>query len=298
MAIQKLKTRDQLSPQSFPPLLRWMPWAELLRQKYRDTYRTHMEQQVEPYALGNLSKSALIVAPHPDDETLGCGGTILKKRQMGASVQIVFMTDGQRSHAHLLSSSKLKELRRQEAIAACHKLGVAEDQVHFLDVPDGSLETQHKKTISCLTKLIQAYSPQELFMPYAHDPNADHIATTQAIRMALHQHQQHLTCYEYPVWVWFHWPWVRLPVGSWTLRKQFLHTSVKLWFGSRMHQTFRTGVPICDVREDKWRALTEHRTQMTELLPDCHWQTLHDVADGEWLRCFFYRYEFFRRTYW
>ncbi len=45
-----------------------------------------------------LARSALVFSPHPDDECLGCGGTIIRKKQAGSTVKIVHLTDGSRSH--------------------------------------------------------------------------------------------------------------------------------------------------------------------------------------------------------
>jgi hypothetical protein len=69
----------------------------------RDFYKywlNYLTKEIDECALG---KPAIIFAPHQDDETLGCGGTIIRKKQAGANLQIVFMTDGCRSHAHLMT---------------------------------------------------------------------------------------------------------------------------------------------------------------------------------------------------
>ena len=63
-----------------------------------------------------LKRSAIVFAPHPDDETLGCGGTIIKKRQAGAKISIVFMTDGRTSHGHLMDINELTTRRVEEAV--------------------------------------------------------------------------------------------------------------------------------------------------------------------------------------
>ncbi len=54
-------------------------------------------------------RSALVFSPHPDDESLGCGGTIIKKKSLGARVKLVHMTDGSAAnHDNLISSQELK----------------------------------------------------------------------------------------------------------------------------------------------------------------------------------------------
>lgn len=261
----------------------------------RNLYQRRMRQTIELYAADDLRKSALIVAPHPDDETLGCGGTILRKRQAGAEVTVLFMTDGSTSHMHLLPPQKLKKIRAQEAIAACKRLGVSEANVHFLEAPDGHLHTKLDSALEKLTELYATYRPAEIFVPYANDPNPDHIASAQAVDLLLQQQEEPVVCYEYPIWVWYHWPWIPMSQVKSPLLKMFIQTTLRQVIGLQMLHKFRVGIPVNDVLNKKWQALAEHRTQMTEFLPDQEWQTLHDVADQEWLSYFWQPYEIFRR---
>ncbi len=101
-------------------------------------YSLLMQKIARP--LSDLSSSAVVFAPHPDDETLGCGGMILQKNQVGARVRIVFMTDGSQSHARFLAPAELARLRQEEARAAGKALGVDEDDLFFLGFPDGELK--------------------------------------------------------------------------------------------------------------------------------------------------------------
>src|SRR6476646_4617280 len=83
-------------------------------------------------------KSALIVAPHQDDETLGCGGLIALKREQGIPVQVVFITDGAASHTWhpRFKAGEIAPIRKQEALTALAILGVEQTQIHFLDKRD------------------------------------------------------------------------------------------------------------------------------------------------------------------
>lgn len=89
----------------------------------------------------------LILAPHPDDEILGCGGVIQKAVAMGLPLKILFLTYGDnnewaflfyRKHPVLMPRAvrKMGLVRREEAVAAAKLLGVAEDQLIFLGYPD------------------------------------------------------------------------------------------------------------------------------------------------------------------
>ena len=86
-------------------------------------------------------QSILIVAPHPDDETLGCGGAIALLRQLNVSVKVLIVSDGTKSHPNSLTypPPALKELRERESLAALAILGVASEAVTFLGMPDGAV---------------------------------------------------------------------------------------------------------------------------------------------------------------
>ena len=101
-----------------------------------------------------LDRSAVIFAPHQDDETLGCGGTIILKAQAGPTVTIVFLTDGSTSHRRFISAAKLTQIRKQEALAAAELLGITSEAVHFLDFPDGRLSHCHGAALREVSSLL------------------------------------------------------------------------------------------------------------------------------------------------
>ena len=83
----------------------------------------------------------VVLAPHPDDESLGVGGTIAQLIGLGLPVGVIFLTDGEASHPGSESHppSALGTLRRSEARGACRALGVTDDAVAFLGLPDGAV---------------------------------------------------------------------------------------------------------------------------------------------------------------
>ncbi|TJV82375.1 MAG: PIG-L family deacetylase, partial [Mesorhizobium sp.] len=109
---------------------------------FRRTFSTMLDSQLRlrlrPFEIGDWSASAVIVAPHPDDETLGCGGVAAKKIASGAQVRFVFVTDGAASHRHLMHPETLRATREAEAIEAVHRLGASSESVTFLRLPDGA----------------------------------------------------------------------------------------------------------------------------------------------------------------
>ena len=125
---------------------------------------------------------ALILAPHPDDESLGCGGTIAQLRALGYDVHVVFMSDGTQSdpNSKAYPADLLCDLRESEAREAlrilmvdpeaCTFLRYRDRQVPSIDTPDFG------KATMTLTSLLDRLKPSTLFMPWRRDPHPDHRA--------------------------------------------------------------------------------------------------------------------------
>ncbi|UBF27319.1 PIG-L family deacetylase [Kovacikia minuta CCNUW1] len=253
----------------------------------------HLSHELDPI---DLQKSAIIFSPHEDDETLGCGGTLLLKKKLGAAVKVVFMTDGCRSHSHLISKNELRLIRAQEAVSACEVLGIDKKDVIFLNFEDGCLSQHQEIAIDKVAQILLAYQPEQVFIPYHKEGHLDHTITNSIVLTAVRMHGLDVTVYEYPVWFWFHWPWVSLWGKKWEIKSAIKNT-ISAGFGLRLLKDFRTSVSIGNVLHLKRAALEKHQTQMTQFLPDPTWSTLRDVSQGRFLDCllqereFFYRYE-------
>jgi LmbE family N-acetylglucosaminyl deacetylase len=149
--------------------------------------------------------SALIVAPHHDDETFACGGTIALKRKAGVNVDIVFVTDGSQSHADLRPIDQIVASRKQEAIDAARLLGVPSGNLHFLDGPDGRMheitEAARFELAGRLADIIEKCRAQEIYVPHRHDRHADHEVTYELTLAALERAGVNADLLEYPVWL-------------------------------------------------------------------------------------------------
>jgi LmbE family N-acetylglucosaminyl deacetylase len=238
-----------------------------------------------------LRRSALVFAPHQDDEVLGCGGVILRKRRLDAEVAVAFLTDGSGSHPDLMPAPEMRRLRQEEARAASDRLGVAKDRVLFLDFKDGELEKHLDAATVRAREVLRTFRPEQVFVPHHQDGPPDHLATTKAVLAALRVESIRATVYEYPVWMWCHWPWIGLPGG---LRERL----VNLRQSFRINRAFlkcRCSVPIGEVLPLKRAALHEHRSQVERLIPDPRWSVLGEVFEGQFLACFFQNREIFYR---
>ncbi|MBP7045649.1 MAG: PIG-L family deacetylase [Chloroflexi bacterium] len=266
-----------------------------MRDWFRHRYQQALVNRLSLLDTAVSHHSALVFAPHEDDETLGCGGMILKKRAAGADVSVVFMTDGRQSHAHLMPFQELVAHRRQEALDACQVLGVSETHVTFLGFTDGYLSQALETAVSPVLDLLHQHQPAEVYIPYYKEPPADHVATNLIVVAALQAYGRPVTVYEYPVWFWHHWPWVSLNPTMHGERRAIFKNTLHTFFGGRLFTDFNCFLDIADVRAQKYAALEAHKTQMTSLMPEKGWLTLHDVADGDWLACFFMNQEIYRR---
>ena len=265
-----------------------------LRKQLRDRFRERISQ-IAPMSLAELKSSAMVFSPHPDDETLGCGGTIIRKCQTGAEVKIVFMTDGSRSHHRFMPEAKLIELRQQEAVQAAECLGLTPANVIFLDFRDCELVRETAAATAWVQQLLWQNKPQQIFIPYTRETHPDHLATNQIVLAALEEYSPEIAVYEYPVWYWHHFPWTT--TGDRDSRLAYLKASIKAGFGRQLLQEFNYRVEIDrPVKEQKQLALAQHQTQMKRLVDDPDWGLLKDAGNGEWLECFWQKFEIFRRT--
>lgn len=148
----------------------------------------------------------VVVAPHPDDEILGVGGTIARLGRVGAQVDLVAVTDGEHSHPGL--ERYLRAVRPLETLAAAAELGIEFDSISRLRHPDG--EVDEAKLIGQLAARIR---PGDLVLaPWARDGHPDHDAVGRAVETACIGNSGDLLAYL--VWAW-HWarpddlPWHR-----------------------------------------------------------------------------------------
>lgn len=155
--------------------------------------------QIEPK--GNV----LIVAPHPDDEVIGCGGLIARLVGEGRTPHIIIMTGGEGSHRSccLTSEDNIKTARRRLTRNALNILGVKEEYIHELDFPDGGISAKHPEAdkLSCL---ISKISPDIIFVPHWGEGWPDHVNTAGIIKDMVSADTQ---IYEYCVWMWYYNVW-------------------------------------------------------------------------------------------
>lgn len=128
-------------------------------------------------------RRVLVLAAHPDDESMGCGGTIALLAGAGADVSVVFASDGEATIGSPRAPALTATLRRREAAAACQILGVTRAPV-FLGHPDGALPDAVDALAASLTALVAQRRPEALLVPWFLDGHADHRALTEVLSRA------------------------------------------------------------------------------------------------------------------
>lgn len=121
----------------------------------------------------------LIVAPHPDDESIGCGGTSALLAAAGTEVSLLVATDGEATQGSALSASRLGACRRSEVIRAADLLGIATPT--FLGLPDGHLSEHTESLATSLAEQIHRCHPEILFVPSPLEDHVDHRAVNTAL---------------------------------------------------------------------------------------------------------------------
>jgi len=156
----------------------------------------------------------LVVAPHPDDESLGCGGLIIEAVKLGAKVHIAIVTDGAKSHPRSRTHppDRLRSVRRSETVEAAAVLGVPAEQVSFLGVPDGHAPHfgRGARDIGLtLASLARDTATEIIFTSWDYDTHPDHVAASKYAGMAAQEIRAPLL--SYPVWAWTLPPGILVP---------------------------------------------------------------------------------------
>lgn len=131
------------------------------------------EEQIVPYKASDLTgRRALVLAPHPDDETLGCGGCLLLHKKAGDTVKVVFLTNGAKGDfSGKDEPDHYIALRRKEAQSACASFGVGD--IEFWPFEDRCL-ADADGAVQKLADLLQTWRPELVYAPSPFEFHPDH----------------------------------------------------------------------------------------------------------------------------
>lgn len=148
----------------------------------------------------------LVLAPHPDDETLGAGPLIGRLREAGRPVAVAFLTDGAASHPGSATHprDRMRQLRRREARAALRALAGAGTEPIFLDWPDAAPfatdSPPFAATVASLAAICRRERITALATTWSGEPHCDHAAAFEVACAVARAARGRLALYQYLVW--------------------------------------------------------------------------------------------------
>ncbi len=174
--------------------------------------------------------NVLLIAPHPDDESIGCGGTVCLHRQRGDRVGCVFLTSGELGLKHL-PREEAWTVREKEGVRAARILGLGETT--FLRQADWFLGDHVAAAAEVLAPLLEQQHPEIIYLPHPKEWHPDHQASLPIVRLALR------TIGKAKVQLWGY--------EIWTPLSEYDHVE-----------------DISSVMPQKLKAIRAHRSQMSE----------------------------------
>ncbi|MFT8243474.1 PIG-L deacetylase family protein [Roseomonas sp. BN140053] len=202
------------------------------------------------------AEGVLVLAPHPDDESLGCGGLLAQLAAAGRPVRVVVISDGAASHPNSRSHppERLRALRQAETVAALRELGLGPEHLVFLGLPDGAVPHDgpgFEAAVAAIANLARRDpAPAAILSTWGLDPHPDHVATAAMAEAVARELATRL--FFYPVWGWRH-----------------LYPAIGPLPPRQLPGPPRGGqLPIEEQLPAKQRAVAAHRSQTTRLIDD------------------------------
>lgn len=157
--------------------------------------------------IDDIAGPVIVIAPHPDDETLGCGGMIASLARRGTRVHTIFVTDGSSSHRNSMtwSPERLATQRQKEAVDALRALGAGAMPRTFLGLKDASMpsstEIGYEKALGEMLAILEDLRPSHVLAPWRRDPHCDHRDAFLLITDAIRRSGQKPVLLEYAIWL-------------------------------------------------------------------------------------------------
>jgi LmbE family N-acetylglucosaminyl deacetylase len=215
--------------------------GELLAAAYSFPFRSLREKlEDQPF---------IVVAPHPDDESLACGGLLAEACGQRLRGTVIIVSDGVGSHPNSKAypPERLRSLRQEEAKQAGAELGLKPKDMLFLGLSDRFVSSEGEvaeRAISAIADCARDIGAKSIFVSWRHDPHCDHEASYRIAR-AVQRSSGELRLFEYVVWGHTLPPLTEVdPIGG-----------------------FRIQVDQ-KALEKKRRAIAAHRSQTTNLIND------------------------------
>ena len=260
------------------------------RESRRERAAARLLARGRPLELDRTSGPVWVVAAHPGEEALACGGLIARSAAQHVRVRIAFLTSGEWSHRRQLAAAEMGPLREAEAIAAAAALGVQPEDVHFIRSPDTAAAFDRPRAERLMRTLFDTALPGLLVLPDDSDRHPDIAAAHRVARAAAAFVGAAPLVVEYPYWAWRVWPFVRAPLplpwqGGEESRDRagVIAASVRHRLGRELVRRFPSVLEPGGSTVAKAAAVAAHRSQMEHRGGDPGWWTLRDVNRGDFL---------------
>jgi LmbE family N-acetylglucosaminyl deacetylase len=244
------------------------------RPKLRAVHRRLLSARARDITQQSAKRSTLVLAPHPDDETIGCGAAIMRKIDHGTEVRIVIVADGRLGGSSAARpAARIAQRRASESREACRRLGVSDEHVLSLGVPDLSIGDQSDRIESAIRDFARSFGPEEVISPFRIDNNPDHRSLGAIVDKLRRDEFAASHVLAYPVWLWNRWAWTADSLPKY--RQTFELLARPLW------ATMRLRARIVDARgyqERKRHALQAYESQVDDVL-DANWLSLFLGSD-------------------
>jgi LmbE family N-acetylglucosaminyl deacetylase len=195
--------------------------------------------------------NALVIAPHPDDETLGCGSTIARFVAQGRKVRIIAIYQGSNFPvSKILSPDKIALMRCSELIKGMACLGLKRENIIFFNYPDTSTQENIKEIAYNIAQQIKIFDPGIIFSTHEKDYHPHHNAVAIATKLAIKKISFKGIYYNYVIWY--------NPFQALNYLLTLKHVKV------------RTG----EYLDLKKSAIKEHRSQLENLTGEKDWKGL------------------------
>ena len=148
----------------------------------------------------------VIIAPHPDDEVIGCGALIAELTETGNPPHVIILSGGEASLPpdSRLTKDEIKAERRALTTKALGRLGLSPEYVHQLDFIDGKISEHSDSLKDSLRKLINEIAPDVLLVPHQGEGWTDHTCVKNMIKGMT---PDSCSIWEYCVWMWYYNVW-------------------------------------------------------------------------------------------
>jgi LmbE family N-acetylglucosaminyl deacetylase len=206
--------------------------------------------QFRPLREALEARPFIVIAPHPDDESLACGGLIAEACRQTIRGKVVIVSDGAGSHPNSKAypPHRLTALRKEEAKEAGAELGLNPEDMLFLGLPDRFVPhegAEAERAIEAIVDCAREIGAGSLFVSWRHDPHCDHEASYRIAR-EVQRRVSGMRLFEYVVW-------------GHTLPPSTEVDPVRSGFRIRIDH---------EAQEKKRRAIAAHRSQTTALIDD------------------------------